>query len=37
MGEKGRVDANNFVHLGKDSQFYLEYGGNPLEDKGKKM
>ena len=37
MGKRG-INAYNFIHLGKEFEFYSEYSGNPLEDKcGKKM
>ena len=33
MGKRG-INAHNFIHLGKEFQFYSECSANTLEDKG---
>ena len=33
MGTRG-INAHNFIHLGKEFQFYSECSANTLEDKG---
>jgi len=35
MGKRG-INAHNFIHLGKEFQYYSEYSANTLEDKGEK-